>query len=128
MVALWIAAGWPTTFWTILAITLGPSVSALIMTGVMQGRAGIRALLGRIVLWRVPYLWYLVALLGIPLIMVLGMVFLPGAVASFDPLTIETWLGYPWLFILVLFLGGPFLEEPGWRGFALPRLQHLMGP
>lgn len=128
MVALWLAMGWPTTFWTILAITLGPTVASLIMTGVTQGLPGIRALMMRILRWRVPLVWYLVALAGIPAIMVLGMVFLPGAAASFDPLTPGTWAGYPWLFVLVLFLGGPFLEEPGWRGFALPRMQRALGP
>src|ERR687894_2738236 len=34
------------------AILAGPTLSALIMTGITEGRAGIRRLLGRIVLWR----------------------------------------------------------------------------
>lgn len=128
VVAIWVGMGWPTTFWTIVAITLGPTVASLVMTGVTQGWAGIRMLLARLVRWRVPPAWYAVALLGVPLIMVFGMLVLPGAAASFDPLTPDAWLGYPWLFFLVTFLGGPFLEEPGWRGFALPRLQARFGP
>ena len=31
-------------------------------------------------------------------------------------------------FVLALVLGGPLLEEGGWRGFALPRMERLYGP
>ena len=54
------------------AILAGPTLSALIMTGITEGRAGIRRLLGRIVLWRVGLRWYVFALLGIPAVMALG--------------------------------------------------------
>src|SRR5919107_5822113 len=35
-----------------VAILLGPTLSGFIMTGITEGRAGVRRLLGRIVLWR----------------------------------------------------------------------------
>ena len=37
-------------------------------------------------------------------------------------------LTYPVAFVSTFILGGPLGEEPGWRGFALPRLQPLHGP
>src|ERR687894_1943068 len=37
----------------------GPALGAFIMTGVTEGRAGIRRLLRNIVLWRVGLRWYL---------------------------------------------------------------------
>src|SRR4028118_435284 len=43
-------------------IFLGPTLAAFIMTGATEGRAGIRRLLHRYVLWRVAFRWYLVTL------------------------------------------------------------------
>jgi membrane protease YdiL (CAAX protease family) len=108
------------------AILLGPTLSAFIMTGVTEGRAGIGRLLRRYVLWRVGLRWYLFVLVGIPVVMVLGAIVTPGALASFG--TLASVVPYFTSFVLVLVLGGPLLEEGGWRGFALPRMQPLHGP
>jgi membrane protease YdiL (CAAX protease family) len=110
------------------AIFLGPTVSAFIMTGVTEGRAGIRRLLRRIVLWRVGFRWYLFAFIGVPLVMALGTIIVPGALASFQFLGLGYVLTYLALFIPITIQGGPLFEEIGWRGFALPRMQPLHGP
>jgi membrane protease YdiL (CAAX protease family) len=110
------------------AIFLGPTLSALIMTGVTEGGAGVRRLLRRIVLWRVGLGWYLVALVGVPVVMALGTLIVPGALASLRSLGPGYLLTYLSVFPLVVVLGGPLFEEVGWRGFALPRLQPLHGP
>jgi uncharacterized protein len=98
------------------------------MSGMTEGRAGIGRLLRQLVMWRVGLRWYLFALIGIPAIMVLSVIFLPGALASFQGLAGLAPLPMLALFVYVFFLGGPIGEEPGWRGFALPGLQRLYGP
>jgi membrane protease YdiL (CAAX protease family) len=110
------------------ATFVGPTLSAFIMTGITEGRIGIRRLLRRYVLWRVELRWYLFVLLAIPAIELLGAIVVPGALASFQPLTLSLVLTYPVAFVSTFILGGPLGEEPGWRGFALPRLQPLHGP
>jgi len=112
-----------------VALALGPTLSAFIMTGVTGGRDGVRRLLRRIVLWRVGLGWYLFVLVGIPAILVLSTIVLPGALASFQASAVPSTM---FLYVVAgpvfLFAGGPVFEEIGWRGFAFPRLQRLHGP
>jgi uncharacterized protein len=111
------------------AILCGPTVAALIMTGTIEGRAGVRTLLGRLVLWRVGIRWYLFALLGVPLIMVVGTMIYSGELPKLGALGGLSFLpSYLLSFLLVVVLGGPLFEEIGWRGFALPRMERLHGP
>ena len=106
----------------------GPTLSAFVMTGVTEGRAGINRLLRRYVLWRVKLRWYLFVLLVMPASELLGAIVLPGVMAFYQPLTPSMVLTYPLAFVATFVLGGPLGEEPGWRGFALPRLQPMHGP
>ncbi len=114
----------PPTLWVILPMIVGPTLSAFIMTAVTEGKAGVDRLLRRYVFWRVGLPWYLLVLVGIPALLLLSILVLPGGIAIVRHLV----LIYPVAYIVALFLGGPFFEEPGWRGFALPHLQLRFGP
>jgi membrane protease YdiL (CAAX protease family) len=56
--------------------------------------------------------------------MALGTFLRAGALASFDVSALPSALTYLGAFAFVMVLGEPLLEEPGWRGFALPRQLH----
>lgn len=118
----------PAVAFAVVAATFGPTVGAFVMTGLTEGKAGTVRLLRRYVQWRVGIQWYFFVLLGIPLIIVLGTIVIPGALSSFQPILGPLLIAYPMAFLLTFFLGGPLGEEPGWRGFALPRLQERNGP
>jgi membrane protease YdiL (CAAX protease family) len=110
-------------------ILAGPALAAIIMAAVTEGRTGVHRLLARLVLWRVGARWYLLALLGVPLIMLLGFLVYAMARPDLGALGGPVYgLTYLVEFVLIMILGGPLFEEIGWRGFALPRLQRRYGP
>jgi uncharacterized protein len=55
----------------ILLAGYGPTFAALIVAAMVQGRAGMRSLLSRIVRWRVGVQWYVVAIF-LPTLLFLG--------------------------------------------------------
>jgi membrane protease YdiL (CAAX protease family) len=111
-----------------IAGLLGPMLSGVIMTAVTEGKPGIGHLLRRIVRWRVGLRWYLFALVGLPMVMVLGTIIRPAALDSLNLSTQPFTLAYLNAFVSMIIIGGPLFEEPGWSGFAQPRLQRLYGP
>lgn len=108
------------------AVAVGVTGTAFLMTAVTQGRSGVRRLVQRLTCWDVGLQWYLVALLLIPLGELLATAVLLGP-EVLQALTPGALAAYPAAFA-AHFVFGPLFEESGWRGFALPRMQHRFGP
>jgi membrane protease YdiL (CAAX protease family) len=107
---------------------LGPMLSAFVVSALAGGVAGIRELLGRVFRWRVGLGWWVVAILGTPILFLLAAVvcrLLFGGWPQFGEFgrsEVFAFLGLlPYWLANIVFFG--FGEEVGWRGFALPRLQ-----
>ncbi len=108
----------------ILAMVLGPSVAGIVLTGLVYGRTGLRALLSRLFKWRVGARWYAVALLTAPLLELTTLlallptspVFLPGIFATDDKVSLL-------LAGIAAGLVAGIFEELGWTGFAVPELR-----
>ena len=115
---------WPFTLVTLV----GPTMAGFLMTAVTQGRAGIVQLLRRFVLWRVGIRWYLFVLLGFPALFLLPVLIQPGAFSAFRLPGLSAWTTYLIAYLANLVLGGALMEEGGWRGFALPRMEQRSGP
>jgi membrane protease YdiL (CAAX protease family) len=108
-----------------LALFAGPSVSSLLLTAFLDGKAGLRELLARLLRWRVGVRWYAIALLTAPLFYLA----LTLALSRFSPGFLPSILVTPDKTSLLLMgivaglIGGGLLEELGWTGFAVPRLR-----
>ena len=112
-----------------ILFTFGPAVAAIIMTGIVEGKAGTLRLRQRIRQGRAGWRWYLFILAGIPALLMLGIVIQPGALAGFTGFSpVRLLVTYLINFVIIWFGGGPLGEEIGWRGFALPRMQPRYGP
>ncbi len=131
-VTFWLIA-WSTSFFGFYMRSLYPSdlwlffiygscLGGALVSGIADGRGGLKTYLKRIVRVRVGFQWYAVALL-LPLVLrfaALGLNLAAGAELSKNvALPGLGDLVFGFLFILIVVALG---EEPGFRGFALPRL------
>jgi membrane protease YdiL (CAAX protease family) len=113
----------------ILGAFAGPTLAAVIVLALIEGQIGLAIFFKRYLQWRAGIGWWLIVLFGILLALTIVATFLLGSSILTDFLTnfaliLPTYLTT----LLVGVLLGPLWEEPGWRGFALPRLQAHYGP
>jgi hypothetical protein len=120
MIAVWGTINWLGSF--------GPSVAALLVVAITQGRAGLKHLLRPVLAGRFGIGWYLFITLGAFLILLLGLLLyllLGGAMLLPAERLGGQLILLPLYYLIVLIIGGPLGEEIGWRGFLLPHfLQH----
>ncbi|HET8841172.1 MAG TPA: hypothetical protein VFN35_06860 [Ktedonobacteraceae bacterium] len=57
----------------------GPAISAFLLVGLTEGKTGVLRLLRRFLLWRVPFRWYFMVLIGLPLLILFCFLAIPGA-------------------------------------------------
>jgi pimeloyl-ACP methyl ester carboxylesterase/membrane protease YdiL (CAAX protease family) len=106
----------------VIVMLAGPSIAGLLLTGLLDGRAGYHDLFLRLRKWRVGIRWYAFAILPAPIVSA-GILF---ALSMRSPLLTADNKA-------AVVLGGlgaavtTVLEEIGWTGFVVPRLRRLHG-
>ena len=119
----------PIELFQILGALAGPTLAAVVVSVVTGGKAELGTFFKRYVQWRAGIFWWLFVLFGylIALNIVATLILGSSVVSAFSKdigLILPSYL----VALLAGIILGPLWEEPGWRGFALPRLQAQFSP
>ena len=110
-----------------LTTSCAPTLAALFIVGLYPGAGGVRSISRQLGIWRVGLVWYGLALVGPIILLLTAEAF--NAVRRGGPpphwIVPPSFSGPSGLYFVVF--GSLFAEEPGWRGFAQPRLQTRYG-
>lgn len=105
-------------------VTWAPAIAGFAVVLFYTGTAGLRAFLGRLLLWRCAPIWWFFIIVGLPLVYMIGSLLKGGPLLA--PLPPEGLGPALALLAMMLFLGP--IEEFGWRGVAQPILQRHVAP
>lgn len=108
----------------VFTLGAGPLLAAVIVLAIFEGREGLKRLFAQMGIWKLPAHWYLI-ILALPVALSLVSLLFGFLSNGMSPLDLDPRLPsvyfLPFLLYMIIFTG--VWEEPGWRGFALPRLQ-----
>lgn len=124
----WPVAVDPRFAYAVLAMLAGPSITGILLTALVGGKAGVRDLLCRTLRARVARPWQAVALFTAPLLWIatlaalssISPAFLPGIITATDRMELVR-------FGIAVGLGAGVFEEIGWTGFAVPHVRQRYG-
>ena len=102
----------------VMAMLAGPSIAGLLLTGLIDGRAGYRELFQRLRKWRVGIRWYALAILPAPIVTagVLLALSITSPLVTTDNKSAVVLAGFGAALTTIL-------EEIGWTGFVVPRMR-----
>jgi membrane protease YdiL (CAAX protease family) len=101
-----------------VAMFAAPILSGLLIAFIVDGKRGIGDMFVRMKIWRVGK-WYLTLLIFPVLILVVSLLLSTTVSREFAPIFL---IGN-----IMMGIGSGFLEEPGWMGFAFPKMRERHG-
>jgi membrane protease YdiL (CAAX protease family) len=128
----WEGNSW-TNIRTMLGIlgSLGPALSAIILTYLLDSKEGVRQLFKQMLQWRVNVVWWLIGFYSFWLIA--SIISSVLQLAQFQKIVFQFGFSLINIPVIIFILQMPLLlgmvgEELGWRGFALPKLLDKYDP
>jgi membrane protease YdiL (CAAX protease family) len=107
----------------------GPTISALLVTGYFEGKNGLKQFAKSLIKFRVKYYWYLLVFMlpvfaySLPVAFNLAL----GNPSNNDYFNVSLW-GITFATVISNVFFAALAEEPGWRGYALPKLNQHFTP
>jgi hypothetical protein len=124
VVLAYVLSWWP-AFFNAGLLPYGPLLAALLVVGLSEGKAGLKAWWGRTMHRGVAWRWYAVAA-AIPVVITFIAAALNVLLGVQLPAQID-WAILLQVLPILLLVGGQW-EEPGWIGFGLHHLYKRFGP
>lgn len=100
----------------------GPTIAAIIITAITEKKGAVRELLSKYLIWKIPFKWYVFALLVPVLAYTLALLLSCFWGYSVGEIAWTEGVKMYFVYLLLAIPFGPLGEELGWRGYFLPKL------